>query len=230
MKTLLIGALTLISSFNLQAAEYVRKKGSCIITVTESDLFNEESMLPFKLKADFVLAFDKQSKKLLAHKLTLREELTATTPVDVIELEPLKKSFKFKTKGLNKPLYYQFSVGDSEVLSKLFLYAGSYRAAGLDFPSVSSSKIQIGESVKLQSHLPPTEQDGLSYHLYIQCSEKGQEGEAPPVIVHEPPQTPAISDCEVWMYKAGKRSCALRKNEKSCPRVTVFRGGVKSCE
>ena len=156
--------------FSAQANDYYQEHGSCRITTSEQDLFNPAVPLPFHLKIDFVLSYDVNNGQFKGQKMIVRPEVSATTPVSTSDLAPIEKAIKIER--FNSGEYvYSLDIMDKSLLNSILIYTGAYRLKEhFDLPLVASGNRFMSEPIVLQTHLPIDVEDGLSYHIQLNCS------------------------------------------------------------
>lgn len=169
MKLFLVFIFLFASQVSL-ANEYYQEYGSCRITASEQDLYNPELPLPFHLKIDFVLSFDSSNHQFKGQKMVIRPEVNATTPVSTSDLAPIEDSIKIERFN-NGEYIYSFAIKDQKLLRSILQYTGSYRVKdNHDLPVFSSGNRHMNEVIRVQSHLPPDIEDGLSFHIQLDCN------------------------------------------------------------
>ncbi len=168
MKLYLIFLFVLVSG-NTFANDYYQEYGSCRITASEQDLFNPPTPLPFHLKIDFVLSYHSQTHQFKGQKMVIRPEVNATTPISTSDLAPLERAIKIE-KFNNGTYLYSFGIKDKKLLKNVIAYTGSYRLKdAFDLPLIQSSNRYMTEPIILQTHLPVDIEDGLSFHIQLDC-------------------------------------------------------------
>ncbi|MCK6594206.1 MAG: hypothetical protein L6Q33_03330, partial [Bacteriovoracaceae bacterium] len=151
-KILLFTSLIFLNTLAF-ARDYEQKTGSCSFWVTEQDMFNAETNLPFNVQLDYILAFDAQTDELLGSRAETRRQVNATTPVSVAELEEIMKGFKFVDN--NGDVQVNMNITGAK-LTRLFIYAGAYRLSfnKKTFSDVNAT-LKLNQNYRLQAHLPP---------------------------------------------------------------------------
>ena len=216
----LIAFISLMSPI-LEAREYVQKNVVCRFYGTEQDVFNKERELPFDLVGEYIFGIDAKTNEVLAVRGMSRPRINATSAFNQGELDTIINKLGFDNKVGNISL-------SSEELKKLITYFGDYRAQvnEHELPAVNG-RLEVGKQrLRLQSHLPPETDYGLTYHIVISCKEKGTRVKPPRT---DRPSTPTptprrnddctgtINQCPTYILVTGWYPCPTWYNpSKQC--------------
>ncbi len=164
-----LSVLLFLFSFSLVAAEYRTEVGMCEFKVKESDMFNAtERELPFKFQLQYILSFERNTSRFLGARKKIISQINSTSAVNEYELQQIADSIEFYQSPSQNPMTIHMNL-NSERVRTLVTYAGSYRAiqGNVTLPSINTRL--SGGCGRVQSHLDPSDNDGLSYHIEWCC-------------------------------------------------------------
>jgi len=162
-KTLLLCAF-LVANFSVSARRYTQNYGSCTFRATVEDMFNGSTELPFTFDVEYILSFDQDSGEYVGQRTLLVPQVSATSGVSFQDIQDISEGITFDESG-----DVNIELGPN-LVAEVIAYAGDYRARynSHKLPSVSGV-FTSNEEFCLQSHLEPSVDSGLSYHVCGEC-------------------------------------------------------------
>ena len=149
------------------ARDYDQRYGQCHFSGTEQDAFNGERALPFNFNVSYIVSIDRSTGQKIAQRVLIQPQVNNTTQVSYDDISEVARKINFQVYHNAVSTDISF---DEANLKTLFAYMGAYRVLQNDhyLPPIQGS-YAAGQRYRVQTHLDPNHDFGLSYHLSWYC-------------------------------------------------------------